>query len=196
MTISRISALAAIPLLLIAACGDGQEPAADEADAAAAFSPFGDMDPAAAAAMAELQEIHQRLQPIHQEAMQDAAMSAQFSEIQATVEGAMRADEPELFERIEKLQAEVRTAQESGDAGRMQEIAMESQGIEMEVRAAEASIVSRPDVQAQIESFEQNLRERMIAIDSEAGDLLDRSQELQDELQAHQEQAMAPPAQP
>jgi hypothetical protein len=73
---------------------------------------------------------------------------------------------------------------------------MESQGIEMEVRAAEASIVSRPDVQAQIESFEQNLRERMIAIDSEAGDLLDRSQELQDELQAHQEQAMAPPAQP
>jgi len=200
MTITRFSSsVAVLAILALTACGDRQDPADDAqpgADQSSAMSPFGQMDPDAEAAMSELQQIHQRLQPVHQEAMQDPAISAQFTQIQGAVEGAMREGSPGLFERIEKVQADVQAAQDAGDTQRLQTIAMESQGLQMEAQAAEAAAVSRPAIQEQIQSFEQDLRQRMISIDPEAGDLLDRSKELQDELRAKQEQAMGHPGQP
>ncbi len=144
------------------------------------------MDPEAMALMTEAQELQQRLAPVEQEAMQDEALSSQLEQIQDQVETAMRDESPELFERMEQLEAEFMAAQEAGDDQRAQEIGMEAQGIEAELQALQQDVLERPDIRGPIDEFEEARRTKMIEIDSEAGEIMDRLEEIFAEMQEQQ----------
>lgn len=141
------------------------------------------MDPETMALMNEVQELQQRLQPIQQEAMQDEALNAQLQDLQARVEAAMRDENEELVEQMESLEEDFMAAQGEGDQERVQQIAMEAQQLEMEMQALQGQILEQPELQEELDAFQEAQRERMIEIDPEAGDLMDRLEEIYAELQ-------------
>lgn len=180
-------ALALVASLTVAACGedDGmdQPPADPGAEQMAPDAQQQEMDPEMMEMMAEMQEIQQRLAPIQEEAMQDEALVSQVEDLQNRIETAMRSQAPELFEQMEEFEAEFMAAQEAGDQERAQEIGMEAQQVEMELQAIQQNVLADPEIEESIDAFETAQRERMLEIDPEAGDLIDRMQEIQAQLQ-------------
>ncbi len=157
--------------------GDTDQPSPDAA-AQQAPAPGQDMDPETMELMMEAQELDQQLAPIQQEAMQDEDLAAQLQALQELIQTAMREEDPELMGRMEQLEEEFMAAQEAGDQERVQEIGMAAQQIQMEFQALQQRVLDRPDIQEPIDAFEAAQRERMIEIDPEAGDIIDRIDEI------------------
>lgn len=183
--------LAAVALFAfggLMACGGDAEPEPESAPPEAeeqpdAAAPQQQMDPEAMALMGEAQQIQQQLAPIQEEAMQDEALSTQLESLQQQVETAMREENSELFDQMEQLQEDYTAAQEDGDQERAQEVGTELQGLSMELNALQSSVLEQPELAGQIEEFEAAQRARMIEIDPEAGELMDRMDEIFEELE-------------
>ena len=154
--------------------------------------PAQEMDPEVAALVTEMQEIQQQLAPVQQQVMQDPAIAQQLQEVQTSVEEAMREEDPQLFERLDRVQADLQAAQEAGDQERLQAISAEAQGMQQELQTLQETAIARPEIRQQVDAFEAAQRERMIEIDPAAGDLLDRAEEIQEELMRHQQGATPP----
>lgn len=180
-------AMALVASLVVAACGEDndmdQPPADPGAEQMAPGAQQQEMDPEMMEMMAEMQEIQQRLAPIQQEAMEDEALASQVEDLQNRIETAMRTEAPELFEQMEQFESEFMAAQEAGDQERAQEIGMEAQQVEMELQAVQQNVLADPEIEESIEAFEMAQRERMMEIDPEAGELIDRMQEIQAQFQ-------------
>lgn len=175
-----------VALIVPLACGapdDGEQPMPGPDAPEGAVMPQGQMDPEAMALMVELQELQARLGPIHNEAMESEALAAQLDQIQTQVDVAMREADPELFERIDRFEAEFDEAQEAGDQERIQALSMEAQGVQAELQALQADVLDRPEIRGPIEDFEMAQRARMIEIDPEVAELLERIDEVLAELQ-------------
>lgn len=182
-----------VPLVLLgtSACGgdtDTESAPADTDPAAEAEAPQQQqqqqqMDPEAMALMGEAQELQQQLAPIQEEAMQDEALAAQLQELQERVQAAMRDENPELLERMDELEADFMAAQESGDQERVQEVGMEAQTVQGELQALQSAVLEDPELSESVQAFEDAQRERMIEIDPEAGELIDRLDEIFEELE-------------
>lgn len=182
-----------VPLVLLgtSACGgdtDTESAPADTDPAAEAEAPQQQqqqqqMDPEAMALMGEAQELQQQLAPIQEEAMQDEALAAQLQELQERVQAAMRDENPELLERMDELEADFMAAQESGDQERVQEVGMEAQTVQGELQALQSAVLEDPELSASVQAFEDAQRERMIEIDPEAGELIDRLDEIFEQLE-------------
>ncbi|TVP77214.1 MAG: hypothetical protein EA352_04125 [Gemmatimonadales bacterium] len=186
------SALTLMAVLAVAACGaddgmDGDMPPADPAveQGADPAQQQGQpqMDEEMMALMTEAQELQQRIAPVQDEAMQDEELAARLTEIQQKVESAMDEEAPELMARMDELESEFMTAQEAGDQERQEELGMEFQQLQMELQTTQQSVLEREDIQADIQTFEDMQRERMIEIDPEAGEILDRIEEIYEQLQ-------------
>jgi hypothetical protein len=171
-------ALAVMLLMGVAACDrSGDMSDADSASFDEALTPQG-MDPATMQLVMEIQTIQQQLEPTQQAALQDAALASQLEALQARVDAAMREENSEAVERMERLRAELDQVAASGDQERMQALMMEGQILQQEMQAVQAAVFQRPDISGPIEEFEAAHRARMIQIDPEAGALLDRMEEL------------------
>jgi hypothetical protein len=171
-------ALALVALAGAVACDrPGDADAAGGPAGAEGMLPAG-MDPGVMAAMMEMQEIQQRLEPLQQEALQDDALAGQLAALSARIEAAMREEDAELVGRIERFQDEVEAAEASGDQARVQAMMMEAQTLQVAVQTLQASVLDRPDIRQDVEAFEAAHRARMVELDPEAGALLDRAEEL------------------
>jgi hypothetical protein len=176
-----LAALALPALLALAGCDGGNDVEQPSAGAEAEqATPMGgqEMDPEMMARMMEAQEIQQQLQPIRDQAMQDPELAAQLTELQERIETAMREEGSELFEQMEAFEADYLAAQEAEDSERAQAIGMEAQGVQMQLQAVQESVLSRPDIQEDIEAFEEHQRTVMLEIDPEAGELMDELDEI------------------
>jgi hypothetical protein len=182
-----LAALALIGLVGVTACDDSETeraPMGEGAEQAAPMPGQGqEMDPETMALMSEVQELQQRLQPIQEEAMQDQELNVQLQDLQQRVETAMRQEAPELLDRMDGLEEDFMAAQADGDQERVQEIAMEAQGVEMEIQAVQSQVLEQPELQESLDAFQAAQRERMNEIDPEAGAMLDRLEEIYAELQ-------------
>lgn len=175
-----------LPALFVVAGCDGendveQPPTGEEMEQSA---PMGgqNMDPEMMARMMQAQEIQQQLQPIRDQAMQDPELAAELTELQERIETAMREEGGELFEQMEAFEADYLAAQEAEDDERAQAIGMEAQGVQMELQAIQESVLNRPDIQEDVEAFEEHQRTVMLEIDPEAGELMDELDQILAEL--------------
>ncbi len=170
-------------LLALGACGGEDAPQTLPPSAAPGADAMGqDMDPEMMALIGELQELQQQLGPIQDQVMQDPELQRHLEEVRDQVDQAMRADNPELLDRMSSLEAEFVAAQEAEDQARMQELGMQAQAMEMELRQAQEAVLSRPDIQERIEAFEAEQRAKMLEIDPEAGSMMDRMDEIVERL--------------
>ena len=175
--------LALVALLGVSACGESGSDAAPAGAGAQQTGAPQAMDPEIMALMMEAQQLRQELDPIQQEAMQDPALIRRMEQIQVRIERVMRDENPELFAQMDEFEARFNAAQEAGDQERAQEIAMEAQGVQQELQSRQQAVLERPEILEPIEAFQEAQRARMIAIDPQAGEIMDRLDEIFASLQ-------------
>lgn len=187
-----IATLALIPLFALAACGGDDASSADapagQEGATAQNQPAPgmmgqEMDPEMMALMTEAQQLQQELSPIQQQAMESSELANQLAELQARVETAMRETNPELFQQMDDLEADFLAAQEEGDSARIQQVGMQAQGVQMQLQQAQQTLVDRPDIREAIDAFQEAQRAAMIEIDSDAERIMDRLDEIIEEME-------------
>jgi ferritin-like metal-binding protein YciE len=145
------------------------------------------LPPEAQAMVAELQQIQARLQPVHQQAMQDTEVQAMQASLSEDIQAAMVEADPETPERVERLEALMergQAARASQDEAAMTEIVTEARAIEQRLQATQAAVLESPAIASRVEAFEATLLETMEEIDPEVGTLLERARALDAELAA------------
>lgn len=161
----------------VLAC-DRPEDAATDEEVMRALMADPAMDPETMAYIMEIQELQQRIEPVQQAALQDEALAGQLVAIQQRIETSMRAEDEELFGRIDRFQDDIAAAEAAGDQQRIRALMVQAQGIQLEVEALQAEVLQRPDIREPLEAFETAHRARMIEIDPEVEPLLARVDEL------------------
>lgn len=112
------------------------------------------------------QTLQQQVQTLQQEVMNTTpALQERQAEVSGMVESAVAEIDPTLQAALESrmpsIQQEAQAAQAAGDTTRLQ--ALEQEFVALRTRAEEAqqTAVERPDIAAEIESFEDSLRAEM-----------------------------------
>jgi prefoldin subunit 5 len=141
-----------------------------------------EMSPELMAKFVEIQQIQQQLEPIQQQALEDQALAAQLAALQVRIETAMREEGSELFERIDRFEADMAAAEAAEDRERVHNLMMQAQSLQQEVQMLQASVFERDEIRAPLQEFEAAQRAAMIEIDPEAEALLDRVEALMAEL--------------
>ncbi|TVR55588.1 MAG: hypothetical protein EA421_06010 [Gemmatimonadales bacterium] len=138
--------------------------------------------------LSEAQATQQRLATIHEQAMTGSeTLQAKQVELREMMDDAMRAVEPDIdqhMERMGQLEQEAMAAQQTQDEGRLQALMAEAQSLAGRLQAAQAQAMESPEVQEEMESFEEDLIAEMTRLDPETPELLERLEELAAELDA------------
>lgn len=145
--------------------------------------------------LTEMQQLQAQLGPLQQQALQDPGLQEEQQRVTTLVQETMLQLDPTIpqqTQRIEELQQEAQTAQETEDVNRIMEIAAEAQQIQQRFVELQAEAMQSPAVAPQIEAFQSRLQARMIEIDPEAEARIQRLEELQRRLETALQQAPTP----
>ncbi len=180
-TSTRIAILCTLCAPLLAAPVLAQAAATGAAGAQAAPDP-------SEALIAEYQETQQRLGQLQVQAIQEnSELEDRRSAIDDLVTAAIFEINPAAeahMARLGELNEQATAAQQAQDMEALQSLMTEAMGLRSELDAAQAEAIQRPDVRAQIESFETDLMAVVVEIDPEAMSLETRLEELAEVLSA------------
>lgn len=161
-------------------------PTALQAQEPGAFDP-NQLPPEVQQAIMELQQIQAQLQPIQAQVLADPEIQAEQAALGEEIQSAMAEANPAVpqhMARLQELAGDAEAAQSSQDEGRMNEILQEAQGLEMQLQQAQQQALQRPEIAPRIEAFQEKIEARMLAVNPEAGALMERLGELQTQLMA------------
>lgn len=133
----------------------------------------------------EIQQINQQLRQVQQQALQDSALQARQLELQEMIGAAARDEDPEYSEkedRLNEIQREMQQAQQEQDTTQLRSLMMEGQQLRQDVNQTQQQIIQRDSIQQQIETFQDRMEQKMIEIDPEAEQLLERRDSLVSEF--------------
>lgn len=138
----------------------------------------------------EFQSLQQRVSQVQQQTLeQNPELEARRQEIQEMVNERVMEQNPELAEkmgRLEELQGEAQAAQQAADTARLQQIVQEGRAIQQEFASAQEMAAQSPELQPEIEAFQERIRNEMAEVDPEIPRVLDRMEELATTLQEAQ----------
>lgn len=143
------------------------------------------LPPEAQQLMVELQQIQTQLQPVQQQVMQDPAIQQAQQAIGQRMQTAMLEADPTLpqhMTRLQELQGEAQAAQSAQDQERMAAIVAEARQLEMRIQGVQRQVMQQPEMEAELNSFQSTLEEKMLAADPEVAPLIDRYKEINEEL--------------
>lgn len=135
----------------------------------------------------EFQQVHQQLEGIQAEALQDPALNAAQEELGEEIQLAMATADPNLDQRVARVQAieaEAAAAQQEGDVERLQELMGEAQDIQNHFMQVQAATLEQPAIATKLAAFQEQLEARMIDINPEAQALMTRFRELEQRIEA------------
>ena len=143
------------------------------------------LPPEAQAMIMEMQEIHNRLLPMQEAAMQDPQLKQEGEVLGAQIMKAMEEIEPQtpsLIARLNELAPQVQAAQDAMDRELLATLATEAGEIDQLLQIARARAVERPDIVQAIDAYEEKVQEKMVQDNPEAAQLLDRLEVLNGQL--------------
>lgn len=133
----------------------------------------------------ELQEIHQTLQSLQQQALADAELAATQQELGSEIQLAMAEIDPSIEERLSRMQAlesEAATAQQEGNVERLQTLMQEASGIQEHFAELQEQVLQEPTFAAKLSTFQEQLQQKMLQLNPEAEAQMDRLRELETRL--------------
>lgn len=134
----------------------------------------------------EMRQIQAELEPVQQQALQDQAIQQEQQAVADAVREAMVAADPENGPRLDRMEAiveEARAAQAAGDSKKVAELTSEAAELQPKVEAAQAEALAKPEIEARVAQFQENLRAKMIELNPAAKDRIARLQALSEQLQ-------------
>lgn len=134
----------------------------------------------------ELQQVNQQLTKIRRRALQDSSLRARQQKVTQFILSELRSLDDSTaarVDRLEKLQADLRTAQQERDTAGARTAVKELRKLQQALQPARKEIMQRPKVRKRIESFQQAVRARMREISPKADSLLQVRDSLRRQLQ-------------
>lgn len=118
--------------------------------------------------LTRFQTLQQQVQALQQEVMNASpTLQEQQAAVTDMVESAVAEIDPtlqsEMEARLPSIQQEAQTAQAAGDTTRLQALEAEFVALRSRAEDAQQAAVDRPEIAAEIESFEESLRSEMEA---------------------------------
>lgn len=135
--------------------------------------------------LTEMQGIHQRLESIQQQALQDPQLVTQQQELGESIKTAMEKIDPSLNEsmsRVQDLEVAAQAAQQEGDQAKLQQLAQEAQQIQQRFLTAQEQALQQPELASQVTAFQTRLEQKMAEVDPEASKLIERFRELESKI--------------
>lgn len=136
--------------------------------------------------MDEFRQAEERFNQIQSQAMEDnPELQERQEEIGEMVNEAILEIDPEAEERMARLgeiEQEAMAAQQQEDMGQFQALVMEAQEIQQRLQMAQAEALERDEIRVAIETFQEDVLEAMMEIDPASEELLERLQELAEQL--------------
>ena len=161
-------------------------PVALQAQTPGALDP-NQLPPEVQQAIMELQQIQAQLQPIQEQVLADPEIQAEQAALGEEIQSAMTQADPSVprhMARLQELAGAAEAAQSEQDQAKMTEIIEEAQGLEMQLQQAQQQALQRPEIAPRIDAFQEKVESRMLAVNPEAGALMERLDELQTQLMA------------
>ncbi len=186
----RASFVALATLLLPLGLGAQQRPVAQQQRAAAPT-------PAQQQAQGwymELQGIQMQLGPAIAQAMRDPKIQAAQRALGAAIQAALNKADPGLAAlepRMKALEAAAAKAQQAGDGAKLQKLMQDAAPIQQRLMRAQQVVFNQPAVMSRANAFESQLQAKLIQIDPKNGPLIQRSKQLQTQLQRVMQQQQA-----
>jgi hypothetical protein len=140
----------------------------------------------------ELQRISARLQAAHNRAMQDDALRTAQETFMRDVKVAMQRVDPGLdgmATRVRAIQAEGAAAQQRGDRARLRTLNQELSQVQARFMTAQQAVMRQPAMARRAAVLEQQLHTRMLQVEPETDQLIERGKELQARLARAQQAA-------
>lgn len=137
-------------------------------------------------ALMEYDQVQEELNAIRAEALErNPALNEQQNEIQERVERMMLEANPDLEESLD-YQSELKLQmQRAGAAGRQEEVdrlMQESQRVQLQIRSVQSEVMESDAIAAELSAYRENLLEEMSAVDPAAPRLIERLEQLADQL--------------
>lgn len=139
----------------------------------------------------ELQRISTRLQQAHGRAMQDARLRTAQETLMRDFKAAMLRADPALDSlagRVKEMEREAVGAQQRGDRARLQTLQRELARIQTRFVNAQKAATEQPAIAQRSRAFETQLRTRMLQVEPQTDQLLERANELRSRLVRLQQQ--------
>jgi hypothetical protein len=188
----RASFVALATLLLPLGLAAQQRPVAQQPRAAAAPTPAQQQ---AQGWYMELQGIQMQLGPAIAQAMRDPKIQAAQQALGAEIQAALNKADPGLAAlepRMKAMEAEAAKAQQAGDRAKLQKLMQDAAPIQQRLMRAQQAVFNQPAVVSKATAFENQLQAKLIQIDPKNGPLIQRSKQLQAQLQRVMQQAPRP----
>jgi len=141
--------------------------------------------PQAQAWLEEARQLQQRMQPLQQRAMQDTSLRRMQREATSALSHAMREHDAEILDKLARMGEileEAAAARAAGDEKTVAALEAEMRELQPAVAVAQAQALSKPGVRERMNTFESELRARMLLLDPSAAESLRRLGELEQQL--------------
>jgi hypothetical protein len=142
----------------------------------------------------ELQGIQMQLGPAIAQAMRDPKIQAAQQALGAAIQAALNKADPGLAAlepRMKALEAEAAKAQQAGDRAKLQKLMQDAAPIQQRLMRAQQVVFNQPAVMSRANAFESQLQAKLIQVDPKNGPLIQRSKQLQTQLQRVMQQQQA-----
>lgn len=178
-----------LPLLPLAACGEGGE----ETEAAVQIAE--DADPQQL--MVELQGIQQELGEIQERALEDPELEADRQSLEERLDAEMESLDPEAptkQARQEEIAAEFAEARDAGEEETAQELATENRELQADLQQTRQAALQTEQMTTAIEAFQEDMLAAMNEVDPRTDSLVARAEAIVAFLQERMAQQEAAPA--
>ncbi len=143
-------------------------------------------DPPSPRAMAEFEELNDRLSRLQERAMRDASIQREYGALQELVALTMDRIDPETPDRrarLLELVSLLEDAHEIGDDNAYDVLSEEGEALEMALRTTQQAAFDHEDVAPRLEQFQDTLFSKMTELDPSTPGLVERAGELMEEMQ-------------
>lgn len=125
----------------------------------------------------ELRSVQKQLRGIRQQALQDSAIQEQQMALQQTVRSAITQLDPNFpakEDTLNSIQRKLQQAQQSQDTAQLRSLMSRGRRVQQQVQRLQDSVTQRDSISDQIDSFRNDLINKMTEIDPQAEELIEQ----------------------
>lgn len=135
----------------------------------------------------ELQQLHSQLESLQAQALADQSLAARQEALGEEIRLAMESRDTTMISRLDRMEAieeEAVAAQETNNAQRLQQLLVEANSIQEHLILLQQEVVEQPAIAAKLDVFQNDLQQKMLQLNPNAQQMMDRFRELEENLSA------------
>ena len=135
----------------------------------------------------ELQQLHTQLETIQAQALADQNLATRQEALGEEIRIAMETRDPSMAVRLDRMEAieeEAIAAEAENNSQKLQQLLMEADDIQERLMVLQQQVVEDAPMAAKLDAFQADLQKKMVEVNPNAQQMMDRFTELEELLTA------------